>query len=145
MTELQEEIIIAFAENDMSIKRTADAMLYASQNIQYHLDRIKEKTGLNPRNLFDLVTLYEMATGKELIMDRMTLSQAIAYLQPIADSTPLTGYQKALSVAIDAMREVEVLREELKEERYRHDRYVDYSVERDRMIDKLKEEVQSDG
>lgn len=144
MTELQGEIIIAFAENDMSIRRTADAIQYAPQNIQYHLERIREKTGLNPRNLFDLVKLYEMATGKELIAERMTLSQAIAYLQPIADSTPLAGYQKALSVAIDAMREVENLREELKDERYRHDRYVDYAVERDKLIDELRE-VQGDG
>lgn len=34
----------------------------------------------------------------------MTLKEAIDYLQPIADSTPLAGYGAALAVALDAMR-----------------------------------------
>ena len=34
----------------------------------------------------------------------MDLKQAIDYLQPIADSTPLAGYGAALAVAMDAMR-----------------------------------------
>ena len=34
----------------------------------------------------------------------MDLKQAIDYLQPIADSTPLAGYGAALAVALDAMR-----------------------------------------
>lgn len=36
----------------------------------------------------------------------MKLNEAIDYLQPIADSTPLTGYSEALAVALDTMREV---------------------------------------
>lgn len=75
-------------------------------------------------------------------MPKMTIKEAIDYLQPIADNAQLAGYREALDVAIDAMREVEHLREELEDERYRHDRYVDYAVDRDRMIDKMKAEVE---
>lgn len=71
---------------------------------------------------------------------QMTIKEAIDYLQPIADNSDVPKHVEALRVALDAMREVEVLREELKEERYRHDRYVDYSVDRDRLIDELKAE-----
>lgn len=44
----------------------------------------------------------------------MTLREAIEYLQPIADSAQLAGYSEALAVAINAMREVESLRDKLK-------------------------------
>lgn len=40
----------------------------------------------------------------------MDLKQAIDYLQPIADSTPLAGYGAALAVAMDAMRYAEQTR-----------------------------------
>ena len=69
----------------------------------------------------------------------MTYKEAIQYLQPVADSTPLVGYGGALRAALQAMQEVESLRAELEDERYRHDRYVDYAVERDRMMDRMKE------
>ena len=38
-------------------------------------------------------------------MEKMTTKEAIAYLQPIADNTSLSGYQAALKVAMEAMRE----------------------------------------
>lgn len=47
-------------------------------------------------------------------MSKMTIKEAIDYLQPIADSAQLAGYSAALSVALDAMREVQSLREKLK-------------------------------
>lgn len=75
-------------------------------------------------------------------MPKMTIKEAIDYLQPIADNAQLAGYHAALRVALDAMREVEKLRKELEDERYRHDRLVDYSVDRDRMIDEMKAEAE---
>ena len=79
-----------------------------------------------------------------------TMEEAIAYLQPIADSaTAMPNYSKALMIAIGAMERVPVLDErlkhleaELRDERDRHDKYVDYAVERDRMIDQLKKEAE---
>ena len=114
LSEHQKLIVISLAENGMKVERVADTMHYHRNTIQYHLETITKKTGYDPRNFFDLITLYEMATGKEIIMPKMTTKQAIAYLQPIADNAQLSGYQEALSVAMDAMREVESLREKLK-------------------------------
>lgn len=114
MNDLHRSVVIAFAENGMKVEKTARAMCYHHNNIKYHLENIARKTGLDPRNFFDLIRLYEMATGKELVMAKMTTKQAIAYLQPIADNAQLSGYQEALSVAMDALREVESLREKLK-------------------------------
>ena len=37
----------------------------------------------------------------------MTFKEAIDYLQPVADNTPLTGYGKALDMAIEALRKAE--------------------------------------
>lgn len=37
----------------------------------------------------------------------MTNKEAIEYLQPVADNTPLTGYARALNLALDALRKVD--------------------------------------
>jgi sugar diacid utilization regulator len=63
MNDLQKSVVIAFAENDMTIYRTAQAMHYHRNNIHCHLRRVREKTGLDPYNFFDLIKLYEMATA----------------------------------------------------------------------------------
>ena len=64
MNDLQRRVIIALAQNDMSINGAAKAMCYYRTNIDYHIGRIRETTGLNPRKFFDLIKLYEMATEK---------------------------------------------------------------------------------
>lgn len=46
-------------------------------------------------------------------------------------------YVEAMQEAAD---ELEKLQAELEDERYRHDRYVDYAVERDRMMDRMRGE-----
>lgn len=104
MNDLQKSVIIALADNDMGVERAAKAMHYHHNTVMYHIENIYKKTGLNPRCFFDLAKLYEMATG-ESIMEKMTTKEAIAYLQPIADNTSLSGYQAALKVAMEAMRE----------------------------------------
>ena len=40
-------------------------------------------------------------------MSKMTIKEAIDYLQPIADSTDIAKHGEALRVALDAMREIE--------------------------------------
>ena len=64
MNDFQKQVIIAIAKNDMRVNRVSKAMCYSPCNIYYHIGRIKGITGLNPLNFFDLVKLYEMATGK---------------------------------------------------------------------------------
>lgn len=114
LNELQKSVVIAYASNGMRVESVANQMHYHRNTIVYHLETITKKTGYDPRNFFNLIKLYEMATGKEIVMPKMTTKQAIAYLQPIADNAQLSGYQEALSIAMDAMREVEELREKLK-------------------------------
>jgi hypothetical protein len=104
MNDLQKAMVIALAENNMDETKAARETNYHRNTCVYHFGRIYEQTGLNPRCFFDLVKLYEMATG-ESIMEHMTTKEAIAYLQPIADNTSLSGYQAALKVAMEAMRE----------------------------------------
>lgn len=74
----------------------------------------------------------------------MTNQEAIAYLRPIADSTPLAGYGQALEADLKALEMVEELRQELRDERYRHDRYLDYSRGQDQVIDRLKQELEAE-
>lgn len=70
MNDLQKAIVIALAENDMSVKRTAENSNYARTTIQYHMQNIKKQTGLNPRSFFDLIKLYEIATKGEETEDK---------------------------------------------------------------------------
>lgn len=106
MNDRQKAAVIALAQNNMDESKTARVMHYHRNTLVYHLENIYKQTGMNPRCFFDLAKLYEMATG-ETIMEHMTTKEAIAYLQPIADNTQLSGYQAALNVAMEAMRERE--------------------------------------
>lgn len=56
------DTILTYVTSDMSIKATAEKMYLSRKAVLYRLDRIKEKTGLNPRRFFDLVKLVEMMT-----------------------------------------------------------------------------------
>lgn len=44
----------------------------------------------------------------------MDYKSAITYLQPIFDNTPKVGYGEALGVALNALREIEQLKEDLR-------------------------------
>ena len=59
MNETDKEILIVFAENNMNVCETARVLIYHRNNVDYHLKRIEEKTGLNPKNFFNLVKLLQ--------------------------------------------------------------------------------------
>ena len=61
MTKQQAKIILAFAENDMKIKPTAKQLYMCERNVQYHLDKIREHMGWNPRKFYDLCYLVGVA------------------------------------------------------------------------------------
>ena len=65
MTETQKKIVIAFAEAGMNIQAAADKTFFHRNTVCWHLIRIKMKTGLDPRNFFELHKLYEIATTGE--------------------------------------------------------------------------------
>ena len=42
----------------MSLKNAADALFIHKNTLQYQLDRVRDMTGLDPRNFQDAVSLY---------------------------------------------------------------------------------------
>lgn len=65
MTDLQKQAVIAFAESNMRLSEAARALHYHHNSIDHHLRAVKNKTGLDPRNFFDLQKLYAMAKGED--------------------------------------------------------------------------------
>ena len=59
MSETDREVLIAFAECNMNRSKTARKLMYHRNNILYHLQKIREETGLNPYRFFDLVKLLQ--------------------------------------------------------------------------------------
>ena len=61
LTDTDKDILISFAENNMSASETARKQYLHRNTIVYHLERVKSKTGLNPFNFYQLVQLMELA------------------------------------------------------------------------------------
>ena len=57
LNDKQRAIILAFADNDMSLTKTASAVFYSVANIQHYLRKIAQLTGLDPKRFYDLVVL----------------------------------------------------------------------------------------
>lgn len=57
----KKEIILALAECNMSANEAARVKHYHRNTVVYHCEQIRKKTGLNPRNFYDLIKLVEMA------------------------------------------------------------------------------------
>ena len=64
MTRQQAEIILAFAENDMEIRATAKQFYMSDGTLSYHLKRIREQMGWNPRKFYDLCFLVGVAAQR---------------------------------------------------------------------------------
>lgn len=61
LTQTESEILMAFVDARLNVCKTA-RMTYRHRNsINYHLERIKRRTGLDPRGFSDLVELVEAA------------------------------------------------------------------------------------
>jgi carbohydrate diacid regulator len=61
LTEDEVETLLAYAENDMTILRTAKEGFLHYNTVKYRLNRVKEKTGLDPHKFYDLMKLVQMA------------------------------------------------------------------------------------
>ena len=61
LTDTQKEIIRAFAESGMNRTEASRQLFKHYNTVYYQLIRIKEKTGLNPWDFFDLHELLRMA------------------------------------------------------------------------------------
>ncbi len=61
LSERECDMIITFAESSMKLSAVCRKMDTDSAVISRRFDRIKERTGLDARNFYDLVSLVEMA------------------------------------------------------------------------------------
>lgn len=61
MTLHQAKIILAYAENDMKLKPTAQQLYLAEGSVAYHLEKIQKQMGWNPRKFYDLCYLVGVA------------------------------------------------------------------------------------
>ncbi len=57
MTETNKEVVLAYAENNMNAVQTAKNAHFHLNTVNRNLDKVLERTGLNPRVFYDLVEL----------------------------------------------------------------------------------------
>lgn len=67
LTDTQKEIIRGFAESSMNRTEAARRLFMHNSTIYYQLIRIKEKTGLNPWDFFELLELLRMAGAADFV------------------------------------------------------------------------------
>lgn len=58
-------VILALADNGMQVKPTARAIDMHWNGVYYCIDRIYNKTGLDPRNFYDLHELVQMVNEED--------------------------------------------------------------------------------
>lgn len=54
-------IVIAMANHNMNVTDVAHAIFAHRNTVLYHLGKVKQQTGLDPRRFYDLVELVKMA------------------------------------------------------------------------------------
>ena len=64
MTEMDKEIIRSIADHNMKINAAARTLYLHRNTVEYHIERIKHKTGLNAKVFWDLVKLMERIEGE---------------------------------------------------------------------------------
>lgn len=75
MTALDWETVIAFAENDMEQRRTADALHLSKSGVDYHLKKSERVTGFDPKSFYGLVKILNMGDGdqRDEFVDRASI------------------------------------------------------------------------
>ena len=53
-------IVVAMANHNMNVTDVARAIFAHRNTVLYHLDKVKQQTGLDPRRFYDLVELVKM-------------------------------------------------------------------------------------
>ncbi len=63
MTQLDAQVVLAFAECDMNANEVARRKFMHRNTVIYHLDKVKRETGLDAQHFYDLIKLLEIAQG----------------------------------------------------------------------------------
>lgn len=61
MNKKDAHIVMAMANHNMNVTDVARAIFVHRNTVLYHLDKVKQQTGLDPRQFYDLVELVKMA------------------------------------------------------------------------------------
>ena len=61
LTMKQAQVILALAECDMSSSQAAHVLHHHQNAVYYHIQKIRERTGLDPKCFYDLCKLVDMA------------------------------------------------------------------------------------
>ena len=57
LTDVDWNVIVGYAGNDMNISKTADNLFMHRNNVDYHLMKVYRLTGLDPKKFSDLIKL----------------------------------------------------------------------------------------
>ena len=63
---IQKKILLLYAENDMKLERVKRKLFYARGTLDYYLDQIRVKTGIDPRTFYGLAELVQKVNKGEL-------------------------------------------------------------------------------
>ena len=66
LTDVDAQIVLALAENDMNESETARSLFMHRNTVVYHIGKVKKLTGLDPTNFYDLVELVQMARNRRI-------------------------------------------------------------------------------
>lgn len=75
LTRRQCDVISAFAFNNMTLDGAANELGCHRNTILYHLSVINKKTGLDPRDFFDLHELFVIAGGEENADEKVAVQE----------------------------------------------------------------------
>lgn len=62
MEERKANIILALADNRMNVSEAARALFMHRNTVEYHIRKIRQMTGLDPLNFYDLHKLVKMVS-----------------------------------------------------------------------------------
>jgi carbohydrate diacid regulator len=63
ITAVNLECLAAYAHANMNVSVASEKVFRHRNTVEYHLEQVKKKTGLDPKNFFDLAKLMEI-TGE---------------------------------------------------------------------------------
>ena len=79
MTPVRCDIILALADNQMSISKAARKLFMNRASVVYHVKLIKAITGKDPLNFYDLLELVQRVKGEKISENWLT--EANAFLE----------------------------------------------------------------
>ena len=65
LNQMEKDIILSFARNDMRVISAGKELFMSYGSVHYHMKKIKEKTGLDPKKFYELIELVKEVKGDD--------------------------------------------------------------------------------